>query len=121
MTPAFITEAVRHVTATYGAEYVRVATEGGKTLVRIDEIELYPTAQPPRTAMMLVLDPGQAKPIPYVQPGQLLANGKAPKSTSPALVGGESWLQYSFNIPWCEEHGIIRFIAAARQRFAQHE
>ena len=121
MTPAFIAEAARLVTETYGTEHVRVATEGGKTLLRIDEVELYPTAQPPRTAMMLVLDPDQPKPIPYVQPGQLLANGKAPKSTSVALVGGESWMQYSFNIPWSEEHGIVRFIAAARQRFAQHE
>jgi hypothetical protein len=119
MTPTFIEEAVRVVTETYGAEHVRIATESGKTLVRIDDVELYPTARPPRTTMMLVLDPGQPKPIPYVQQGQLLANGKAPKSTSPVLVGGEPWMQYSFNVPWSEEHGIIRFIAAARQRFAQ--
>lgn len=121
MTPTFIAEAARVVTETYGGEHVRVATEGGKTLLRIDEVELYPTAQPPGTAMLLVLDPGQPKPMPYVQPGQLLANGMAPKSTSVALVGGESWMQYSFNIPWSEEHGIVRFIAAARQRFAQNE
>ena len=121
MTPTFIADAVRVVTETYGAEHVSIATESGKTLLRIDNVELYPTAQPPSTAMMLVLDPDQPKPIPYVEPGQLLSNGKAPKSTSPALVGGESWLQYSFNVPWSEEHGIIRFIAAARQRFAQHE
>jgi hypothetical protein len=121
MTPTFIAEAVGVVTETYGTDQVRIATEGGKTFVRIDDVELYPTAQPPRTPMMLVFDPGQPKPIPYVQPGQTLANGKAPKSTSVALVGGESWMQYSFNIPWSEEHGIVRFIAAARQRFAQHE
>ncbi len=71
--------------------------------------------------MLLVLDPGQPKPLVYVGPGQMLANGKAPRSTSIVTVGGEAWLQYSFNIPWSEEHGIIRFIAAARQRFAQHD
>ncbi len=121
MTLAFISESVRAVAETYGPEQVRVAVDGARTMLRIGEVELYPASRPPSTPMLLVLDPGQAKPIAHVQPGQLLANGKAPKSTSIVLVGGESWLQFSFNIPWVEEHGIMRFIAAARQRFAQDE
>jgi len=121
MTPAFIADAVRVVTDTYGAEQVRTATDGACTLVRIAVVELYPGSNPPTTPMLLVLDPAQPKPAVYVQPGQLLANGKAPRSTSTVLVGGESWLQFSFNIPWAEQHGIRRFIAAARQRFAQDE
>lgn len=119
MTPAFITDATRTVVDSFGAEQVQIATEGGRTLLRIAVLELYAGSQPPTTPMLIVLDPNQPKPQAYVQPGQLLANGKAPKSTSIALVGGESWLQFSFNIPWQEQHGIIRFIAAARQRFAQ--
>ena len=74
-----------------------------------------------RTPMLIVFDPGQARPTPYVQLGQLLANGRAPRSTSIQIVGGESWMQFSFNIPWAEGQGIIRFIAAARQRFAQDD
>ena len=118
MTGDFITVAVREVTATYGADQVVVAQEGGRTLVRINAVELYPTCAPSSTPMMLVLDPGQPKPVVYVQVGQTLANGKSPRSTSVAMVGGESWLQFSFNVPWEEGHGIVRFIAAARQRFS---
>jgi hypothetical protein len=121
VTPAFITDAVRVVRETYGLEQVRVATDAGCTLVRIAIIELYATSQPSTTPMLLVLDPAKPKPVAYVQPGQLLANGKAPKSASTVLVGGESWLQFSFNIPWEEQHGIRRFLAAARQRFTQDE
>jgi hypothetical protein len=121
MTPEFISEAVNRVTSVYGADRVTVAREGEKTLVRIEEVELYATSEPPATPMLLVLDPKKPKPMPYVQPGQRLASGGEPRSTSVVLVAGESWLQFSFNIPWSEEHGIIRFIAAARQRFAQND
>jgi len=121
MTPTFIANAVALTKETYGAGSVRTALDAGRTLLRIDEVELYEGCKPPSTPMLLVLDPGQPKPLPYVQPGQLLGNGKVPKSTSPVMVGGESWLQFSFNVPWEERHGILRFIAAARQRFAQHE
>ena len=117
----FITEATRVLVDTFGAEQVKLAAEGSKTLVRIAVVELYAGSQPPTTPMLVAFDPGEAKPMVYVQPGQLLANGQAPKSTSIVLVGGESWLQFSFQIPWAEEHGVMRFIAAARQRFAQHE
>lgn len=119
MTSDFITDAVKKLIEVYGAEQVRVAADSGRTLVRVAVVELYATAIPPTTPMLLVFDPAQPKPEVYVQPGQTLANGAPPKSTSVVLVGGESWLQFSFAIPWSEEHGIGRFIAAARQRFAQ--
>ena len=119
MSPDFIADAVKKVVAGYGAEHVRVAKEGARTLVRVERLELQPGCAPPATPLLLVLDPGQPKPQAYVQPGQLLANGKAPTSTSVQLVGGESWLQFSFNVPWEERRGIGAFIAAARQRFEQ--
>jgi hypothetical protein len=121
MNAGFIAEAVRDLTARFGADSVMTATEGGRTLLQIREVELYPGCQPSTTPILLVLDPAQPKPIPYVRPGQLLANGKAPRSTSITMVGGEPWMQFSFNIPWEEQHGMLRFIAAARQRFAQNE
>jgi hypothetical protein len=115
-----IEQAKKDVIAVYGEE-VRFAREGAQTLMRIDNIELYPTCRPPATPMLLLLDPSQAKPLVYVQPGQLLANGRVPKNSSIVLVAGESWMQFSFNIPWTEGDSIIRFIAAARQRFTQDE
>ena len=121
MTPTFVTEAVQVLRNRYGDDQIRTAGDGGRTLVRVSEVELYEGCSPRSTPMLLVLDPGQPKPQVYVQPGQLLANGKAPKSTSVVMVGGESWLQFSFSIPWDESNGIIRFVAAARQRFVQHD
>jgi hypothetical protein len=121
MTPTFIAAAIEVVMSTYGLGHVRTAHDSDRTLVRIDDIELYDGCNPCSTPMLLILGPGLPKPLVYVQCGQLLANGKTPKSTSAVLVGGESWMQFSFNIPWEEQHGIKRFIAAARQRFAQYE
>ncbi len=120
MTQETIDSCIQILTTVYG-EDVRVAREGQQTLARVRKVELYPSCQPSETPMLLVFDPAQPKPLPYVQPGQLLANGRSPRSTSIQLVGGESWLQFSFNIPWTEEDGIVRFIAAARQRFAQND
>ncbi len=100
---------------------VRTAREGSRVLARLSEVELPPGCRPQTTPMLLAFDPEQPKPIPYVQPGQLLANGGAPRSTSTQIVGGESWMQFSFNIPWAEGDGIIRFVAAARHRFAQND
>ena len=121
MTPGFISGAAALLKSSYSDHQVRTAQDSARTLLRIAEVELYDGCRPRSTAMLLVLDPAQPKPQVYVQPGQLLANGKTPRSTSTVMIGGESWLQFSFNIPWEEKHGITRFIAAARQRFAQNE
>lgn len=115
-----IKQAKNDVIAVYGEE-VRCAQEGSQTLLRIESVELYPTCRPPETPMLLVFNESQAKPLVYVQPGQLLANGRVPKNSSTVIVGGESWMQFSFNIPWTDGDSIIRFIAAARQRFTQDE
>ena len=120
MGPDFMEAATRGIVDIYGAEHVTVATERGR-MVRISSVELYDGCNPASTPMLLLFDSSQAKPMCYVQPGQLLSNGRAPRSTSIAMVGGESWLQFSFNIPWEEKHGITRFIAAARQRFAEND
>jgi hypothetical protein len=120
MTAETIEHAIEDLVGAYG-DGVRVAREGARVLARLSEVELYPGCRPEKTAMLLVFDPSQQKPIPHVEPGQLLANGRVPRSTSTVMVGGESWMQFSFNIPWEEGISIIRFVAAARQRFAQNE
>jgi hypothetical protein len=107
-----IDQVIRDLIAVYG-DGVRTAREGSRTIVRVSEVDLPPGCQPPTTPMLIVFDPDQ--------PGQLLANGRAPRSTSTQIVGGESWMQFSFNIPWAEGQNIIRFVTAARQRFAQND
>lgn len=120
MRPETIEQAIKDLVAVYRDE-VCSAKEHSQTLVRISTVELYPSCHPSVTPMLLVFDPAQPKPLVYVKPGQLLANGRVPKNSSTVLVGGESWMQFSFNIPWVEGDDIKRFIAAARQRFAQDE
>lgn len=120
MKPETIEQVIGDLVSTYG-DGVRVGREGPRTLVRLSEVGMPPGCRPPATPMLLVFDPDQPKPVPYVQPGQLLANGRAPRSTSTQMVGGESWMQFSFNIPWTEGQSILRFITAARQRFAQND
>jgi hypothetical protein len=120
MKPETIEQAINELGAVYGDE-VRSGKEGSQTLVRINAVELYPSCRPSVTPMLLVFDLAQPKPFVYVQPGQLLANGRAPKNSSTDLVGGESWMKFSFNIPWTEGDDIKRFVAAARQRFSQDE
>lgn len=120
MTAETIEKAIRDLVSVYG-DGVRTAREGSRTLARVAEAEMPPGCQPATTPILLVLDAAAEKPIPYVQPGQLLANGRSPRSTSTQMVGGESWMQFSFNVPWTEEAGIVRFIAAARQRFARND
>ena len=115
-----IDQAIRDLVAIY-EDGLRTAREGSRTLVRVNDVELPPDCRPSTTPMLIVFDPDQPTPIPYVQPGQLLANGRVPRSTSTQIVGGESWMQFSFNIPWTEGQSIIRFVTAARQRFAQND
>jgi hypothetical protein len=115
-----IEKAITDLVSVYG-DAVRTAREGSRTLARLAEVELPPGCRPATTPMLLVLDTAAEKPVAFLQPGQLLSNGCAPRSTSTQIVGGESWMQFSFNIPWTEEASIIRFIAAARQRFAQND
>ena len=120
MRPETIEQAIRDLVSIYG-DGVRTAREETRTLVRLNEVGMPPGCRPQGTTMLLVFDPNQEKPLPYVQPGQLLANGREPRSTSTQMVGGESWMQSSFNIPWAEGQSIMRFVAAGRQRFAQNE
>ena len=87
MTPDFIAGAARELEGTYGTDGIRVAADGPRTLVRISEVELL-RREPRAISMLLVLDPSQPKPVAYVRPGQLLANGADPRSTSLVMTGG---------------------------------
>jgi hypothetical protein len=118
--PETIEQAICDLVSIYG-DGVRTAREGTRTLVRLPGVEMPPGCRPQTTPMLLAFDPDQPKPLPYVQPGLLLPNGREPRSTSTQMVGGESWMHFSFNIPWAEGQSIMGFVAAVRQRFAQNE
>ena len=104
----------------YG-QAIKAGQDGQRRLVQIDDVELYPGCQPLQTTMLVVLDPGHPKPQVFVTPGQTLANGRLPKNNSNILIAGQTWMQFSFNIPWSPGDNVMRFLAAARQRFTQGE
>lgn len=120
MAPEESNRIVSQLVSAYGQD-ARLGADGQRRLVRIEDVELYPGCRPAKTTMLIVLDPGHPKPQVFVTPGQLLANGRLPKNNSNILIAGQTWMQFSFNIPWADGDNIMRFIAAARQRFAQNE
>src|SRR5947209_17282191 len=107
MTGENIERVIAELKRVYG-EDVRIAKDANRVLVRVASVDLYENCQPAATPMLFVLDPTQPKPLFYVQPGQLLTNGQPPKNSSSVLVGGETWMQFSFNIPWTESQPIVR-------------
>ena len=118
------TSELERITSQLGSVYghaIKLGQDGHRRLIQVDRVELYPGCRPPETTMLLVLDPAHPKPQVFVTPGQLLANGRLPKNNSNILIAGQTWMQFSFNIPWSDGDNIMRFIAAARQRFAQNE
>ena len=120
MAPQEVERVTSQLSTIYG-EDIMLAQDGPRRLIRIANVDLYPECRPAYTAMLIVLDPAQPKPQVFVAPGQLLANGRLPKNSSNILIGGDTWMQFSFNIPWVEGDSVMRFMAAARQRFAQNE
>jgi hypothetical protein len=118
--PETITAGVEELKATYGGS-VRVAIDGSRTLIRIENFDFPTGCHLPGTDLLLVLDPGQPKPQHYVRLGQTLANGNPPKNPSNTTVAGESWMSFSFNFPYTEGDSLCRFVAMIRQRFAKNE
>jgi len=120
MDPQEVDRISTQLSTAYG-DSVKVGQDGQRRLIQLDKVELYSGCQPSHTAMLIVLDPGQPKPLVFVTPGQLLSNGRPPKNSSNILIAGQTWMQFSFNIPWLPGDNVMRFVAAARQRFAQNE
>lgn len=120
MNAATITAAVEELAAAYG-DRAHVARDGHRTLVRVDGITLPAGCRPGTTDLLVVLDPAAPKPQHFVRPGQTLANGRPPKNSSTAVVGGESWMTFSYNVPYREGESLLRFVAILQNRFGHHE
>jgi hypothetical protein len=120
MDAATITTAVEELRAAYG-ERVRVAQDGARTLVRLDGVGVPAGCQPAASEFLLLFEPGAAKPQHFVRPGQTLSNGKAPKNSSTVAIAGESWMTFSYNIPYRDGDSLLRFVAALQLRFGRDE
>jgi hypothetical protein len=120
MDAATITAAVDELRVTYG-ERVRVAQDGARTLVGLDSIALPAGCQPARNDFMLLFEPAAAKPQHFIRPGQTLSNGKPPKNSSTVAIAGESWLTFSYNVPYREGDSLVRFVAALQVRFGRDD
>ena len=93
-----------------------------RTLVKLPVVNLPKGCVPAQTAALIVIDESQPAPQLYVKQLPRLPNGSAPRSTSPAQFGGESWYSFSFNQPWDEQrHTAVQFIEGRLRRFALNE
>ena len=103
-------------------QFVKVATNGAVTFVRIDSVSLPSGCTPEVTPLLLVLRNGQVRPEIYVKPGIKLANGRDPRSVNVVTLESESWLQFSYQFGWDpDQHSLVQFIEGALRRFAKDE
>jgi len=92
------------------------ARDGSMTLVRIPEVHFPQACQPASTEALVVLDPAKAKPDFYVKVIPSVRGAQAQHGT--AVVGGDNWCTYSFNLQWNEEHTAVQFVGGMLRRFA---
>src|SRR5262249_52753947 len=77
------------------------AREGTATLVRLPEVHFAEGCTPTSTGALVVLDVNQPKPqfylnvIPQTRAGQ--------PNVGTAVVGGDNWSTFSFNLSWTED------------------
>jgi hypothetical protein len=120
MKPETIAAAIEDLKNLY--KDVGVLQTGGRTLARIKDVRLPPGPKSEMTEVLIVFDPTQGRPLWYVKPGIVLADGRTPRSTSQVLVEGENWMQCSFQFPWDEERdSIVKFVGTALKRFGMNE
>lgn len=99
---------------------VAVLDRGGAQFLRLARAGL-PTGCKPETTEVLLMVKGTERPAIYVKPGIVGPHGGPPRSCTESLVEGEAWLQFSYQFPWDSADGLVKFVATALRRFAQHE
>ncbi len=118
MTPETIERTVLELKERYcGAT---VARDGRLTLVKLPEVHFPNGCQPPISEAMVGLDPSKAKPDLYLKVIPSVPNQGQP-SYGAAIVGGNSWCTFSFNLQWDEaKHTAVQFVEGMLRRFARH-
>ncbi len=92
------------------------AKDGTLTLVRLPEVHFLPGCQPASTEAMVVLDPAKAKPEFYIRVIPSVRGSQPQHGT--AIVGGDNWCTYSYNLRWTEDHTAVQFVEGMLRRFA---
>lgn len=92
------------------------AKDGGTTLVRLPEVRFPPSCQPASAAALVAFDPSKPKPDFYVKVIPSV-HGVQPQHGN-ALVVGDNWCTFSYNLSWNEEHTAVQFVEGMLRRFA---
>lgn len=93
----------------------------GDVLIKIARVALPPRCMPSHTPVLVAIKPNDPIPKVYVSQGIRLANGVEPRSTSPVQIGGEPWLQFSYNVPSPSGQPISKMVLTRLQRFAKDD
>ena len=92
------------------------AKDGTLTLVRLPEVRFSQACQPASTEALVVFDPAKAKPDFYLRVIPSIRGAQPQHGT--AMVGGDNWCSYSYNLQWTEEHTAVQFVEGMLRRFA---
>ena len=92
------------------------AKDGGTKLVLLPEVYFPPGCEPASTTALVAFDPSKGKPDFYLKVIPAV-RGTQPQHGN-ALVAGENWFTFSYNLRWNEEHTAVQFVEAMLRRFA---
>ena len=92
------------------------AKDATLTLVRLPALHFPPGCQPASTEALVVFDPAKAKPDFYLRVIPSIRGAQPQHGT--AMVGGDNWRSYSYNLRWTEEHTAVQFVEGMLRRFA---
>lgn len=92
------------------------AKDGTLTLVRLPEVHFPAGCQPLSTGALVVLNPANAKPDFYLKQIPSIQGSQPQHGT--AVVGGDNWCTFSYNLRWDEEHTGVQFVEGMLRRFA---
>lgn len=92
------------------------AKDGTLILVRLPAIHLPSGCQPASTEALVAFDPTKAKPDFYIKVIPSVRGAQPQHGT--AIVGGDNWCTYSYNLRWTEDHTAVQFVEGMLRRFA---
>lgn len=92
------------------------AKDGTLTLVRLPEVYFPRGCQPTSTEALVAFDPAKAKPDFYLKVIPLIRGAQPQHGT--AVVGGDNWCTFSYNLRWTDDHTGMQFVEGMLRRFA---
>lgn len=86
------------------------ATDAGRRLIRLPEVQFPAGCKPEGGAALVVLDPNAPKPELYLAEVPALPSGNR-VSIGTIVVAGQTWQTFSFNLNWDDAaHTALQFI-----------